>query len=174
MNNKISTVGLPMDEAEREQANKNLVEHLQDTLNDGRQDLRGLRRKLSATYVVIVILSIIMFFMGIVLLSVPVMAAFDGRINELQSLIAAGFGLADLAALFLFRPLDRIHNLMGDISQLTIAVNSFQTQVGLRLLEMNKDDRKMIGQAAENINTAARNSIMTIQEYFEAKAAATP
>jgi hypothetical protein len=158
-----------MDEEAREKANRQIVMHLQNTLNDGRQELGGLRRKLSATYAIIVVLSIVMFILGIVLLSVPLVAAYGGQITELQSLIAAGFGIADLAALFLARPLDRIHRLMGDMSQLTIAVNSFQTQVGLRLLEMNKDDRETIGNAAERINEAAKDSIKSIQEYFEAK-----
>jgi len=70
--------------------------------------------KLSITYWVIVCLSIIMFIIGIVLLSVPVAAAFNKSITIPQSLSAAGFGIADLAGLFFFKPIERIHGLMGD------------------------------------------------------------
>lgn len=169
MTRKKSSSGLSLSEDERSQANKDIVTQLQTTLNDARQELKSLRTKLSATYVVIVVLSIIMFALGMVLLSVPIVAAFQGRITELQSLIAAGFGIADLTALFLSRPLERLHGLMGDMGQLTLALNSFQTQVGLRLLEMNSNDRETIGKAAEEVNKAAKDSIKSIQEYFEVK-----
>jgi hypothetical protein len=110
-----------------------------------------------------------MFALGIVLISVPVFAAFRGQISELQSLISAGFGIADLAALFLFRPLERIHGLMGDMSQIILALNGYQTQVGLRLMEMNAAERQTLGRAAEYISTAAKDSIKLVQDYFEAK-----
>lgn len=154
---------------ERKRANDFIVRHLQGTMTDGRGELGGLRRKLSATYWVIIILSVIMFALGIALLTVPAAAAFRGQISELQSLIAAGFGIADLAALFLFRPLERIHRLMGDMSQITLALNSFQTQVGLRLMEMNAADRQTIGQAAGHVSAAAKDSIKLVQDYFEAR-----
>jgi hypothetical protein len=157
-----------MDERERREANKFIVNHLQRTMLDGRGELAGLRRKLGVTYWVIVLLSIVMFFVGIVLISVPAIAAFRGEIEELQSLIAAGFGIADLAALFLFRPLDRVHKIMGDMSQLVLALNSFQTQAGLRLLQMDGLNRDSMGQAAVDINAAAKDSIKLIQDYFEA------
>jgi hypothetical protein len=159
-----------MTDDERKKANDFIVRQQQVTMSKNKGELDGLRQKLSATYWIIVILSIVMFALGIVLLSVPIAAAFGGRIEELQSLIAAGFGIADLAALFLFRPLDRIHGTMGDMSQIIMALNSFQTQVGLRLMEMDATNRQTIGQAAEKIGEAATNSIKLIQDYFEAKA----
>jgi len=171
MGNKELSKGLSMSEEDRVKANKIIVMHLQDTMRDGRKELAGLRVKLAFTYVVIVVLSIIMFFLGVVLLSVPVVAAFGGKIDTLNSLIAAGFGFADLTALFFFRPIERIHGLMGDMGQITLALNSFQTQAELYLLEMNKEDRKTIGEAAEKIKEAARDSIKLIQDYFEAIAA---
>jgi hypothetical protein len=79
----------------------------------------------------------VMFALGIVLISVPVVCAFREDISKLKSFIAAGFGIADLEALFLFRPLERICGLMGDMSQIILPLNSFQTQVGMPLMEMN-------------------------------------
>ncbi len=172
MSDKTPDTSVMMTAEERKKANDFIVKHLQGTMIDGRGELGGLRRKLSATYWVIILLSVVMFALGIVLLSVPVVAAFRGQISELQSLIAAGFGIADLAALFLFRPLERIHGIMGDMSQIILALNSFQTQVGLRLMEMDSDKRPTMGQAAEHISAAAKDSIKLVQDYFEVRAPA--
>lgn len=161
--------GLSITEEERAEANKSLIQFLNQILADGRAGVRGLRSKLSVTYVIIVLLSIVMFAMGMVLLAVPVFAAFGGDIGQLQSLIAAGFGIADLAGLFLFRPLERMHSLMGDMSQITLALNSFQTQVSLRLLEMDKDKRDTVGRAAVQVGESCQQSIKLIQDYFESK-----
>ncbi len=169
MGNTTSGTELSMTEDERIKANQFIVSHLHATMKDGRRELGGLRGKLSFTFVVIVVLSIIMFILGIVLLSVPFIHAFAGKEKTLQSVIAAGFGITDLAALFFFRPIERIHGLMGDMSQITLAINSFQTQFSLRLLEVNKDDRETVGKAAERINVAAKDSIKLIQDYFEAQ-----
>lgn len=152
---------------ENQQANKYIIHYLQGTMNDGRAELTNLRKKLSITYWVIIGLSIVTFALGISLLSMPLVAAWRGEIDILRSLISAGFGIADLAGLFIFRPLERIHKLMGDMSQITLALNSFQTQVGLRLKEMNAADRDSIGQAAEHISVAAINSSQLVQAYFE-------
>jgi hypothetical protein len=45
--------------------------------------------------------------------------------SETQSGISGGLGIADLAALFLFRPIERIHSLMGDMSQMAMGVSSY-------------------------------------------------
>lgn len=154
---------------ERREANKFLVRHLQTGFTDCRKELSELRGKLSITYWVIVVLSIIMFGLGIMLLSVPVVSALNGEFDAVQSLIAAGFGIADLAALFLFRPVEQIHQLMGDMSQIALSLNSYQTQVGLRLLEMDVEDRSEMSKAADQVGTTAISVIKLVQDYFERK-----
>jgi hypothetical protein len=160
-----------LSENERMKANEFIVHFLQNMMNEGKQELGKLRRKLSVTYWVIIFLSIIMFVIGIVLVSVPAIAAFRGDIDQLQSLITAGFGIADLAALFLFRPMERIHKIMGDMSQIILALNSYQTQVGLRLMELDVTNRPSMGQTAVNVSEAAKESIKLVQDYFEAREA---
>jgi len=158
---------LTIEADQRKKANEFIIKHLQGSMSDGKSDLKGLRRKLALTYWVIITLSVVMFCVGIVLLSVPFLSAFGGKVKELESLIAAGFGLADLVSLFLFKPLERIHKIMGDMSQIVIALNSFQTQLGLRLMQMDATDRNSMGTTAEHINSAAKESIKIIQDYFE-------
>ena len=169
MADKIHSTETLMTLEERKKANDFIVEFLKGIMNDGKVELGGLRRKLSVTYWVIILLSIIMFLLGIVLLSVPIFAALSGKISELHSLITAGFGVADLAALFLFQPLERIHRMMGDMSQIILALNSYQNQVGLRLMELDATNRPSMGLTAKNINEAAKDSIKIVQDYFEAR-----
>ncbi len=171
---KNNNTGILMTDDDRLRANKYIIKFMQKTMNDGRDEIINLRQKLSITYWVIIGLSVVMFALGISLLSVPLVAAWHGEIDMLRALIAAGFGIADLAGLFLFRPLERIHGLMGDMSQITLALNSFQTQVGLRLKEMNALDRQSIGQAAEHIAVAALNSTQLVETYFEEQHALEP
>ena len=156
-------------EDERVKANEFIISFLQNVMNEGNNELIKLRIKLSVTYWVIIFLSIIMFTIGIALISVPAIAAFSGEIDQMQSLITAGFGILDLSALFLFRPMERIHKMMGDISQIILALNSYQTQVGLRLMELDVTNRPSMGQTAYKVNEAAKESIQLVQDYFEAR-----
>jgi hypothetical protein len=113
-----------------------------------------------------------MFVLGSVLLSVPVLLMLQGRSAELQAFISAGFGLADLTALFLFKPIERIHRLMGDMSQITLALTSFQTQVELRLIQMDASSRASVGETAQAIAEATPAAIKLIQDYFESSSSA--
>ncbi len=171
----MSTVMTPvilLEQEQRKKANQKGFENLHAVMRDSRRELNVLRLRLALTYWVIIILSVIMFALGIILLSVPAIMAFQGRSAELQAFIAAGFGLADLTALLLFRPLERIHRLMGDMSQISLALTSFQTQVELRLIQMDASSRSSVGQAAEAIAAIAPAAIKLIQDYFEANPSA--
>lgn len=155
-----------------ENANKELQDFLSRSLNDGARGIRELRAKLNNTYRVLIVLSVVMFAAGLFLfLGGPIYAIVSGNIDQTGviwgSLGTSGLGLANLISLFLFNPLERIHKLMGDMSQLTLALNSYQNQVGLRLLQSDITSRETIGQAAEHINKAAKDSVEMIQKYFE-------
>jgi hypothetical protein len=169
MGNRQDAVSVFLDVEKLKEANADLVHMLQTTLHEGQQDLHRLRRKLAVTYGIIVVLSVAMFVAGILLLSVPYLAALRGSITDLNSLIAAGFGVADLVALLWLKPIEKLHNLMGDMSQIIVSIHAFQSQVALRLLEMDLYDRPTIGTAATKIGEAAQESIRTVQEYFETK-----
>jgi uncharacterized membrane protein len=151
-----------------DEKNKDITDDLQATLRENRSDVKRLRRKLTVTFWVIIILSIIIFIIGVLLLSVPVVAAFGGHIDRLNSLIAAGFGIADLIGLVLYGPIEKIQKLMGDMSQLILVLNSHQTEVSLRLLEMDfLNNRPSVGVAADKIGSATEKNIKIIQDYFE-------
>lgn len=157
-----------MNSDETQKANNFIVDYLQGSLHTGSHDFKQLQAKLDLTYLVILILSILMFLVGLVLLSVPVVAAFRPEVGRLEALASAGFGIVDLTTLFLFKPIERIHKMMGDFSQIMLAINCYQTQAALRLLELDIKDRTTIGKSAEYIQDAAQNSVQLIQKYFEA------
>jgi hypothetical protein len=136
-------------------------------MEKNKKEIGKLELKLSITYWVIIALSIIMFLIGTVLLFVPFITAVKGQMKIFESLVSGGFGIADLAALFLFRPIERIHKLMGDMSQVLLALNNYQTQLGLRLLQMDINVRPTIGDACDKIAKAAEDSIKLIENYFE-------
>lgn len=133
------------------------------------KSLRSMKKKLAISYWFVIGLSVITFIMGIVLLSVPAAAAFSGNIDKVKALVAAGFGIADLAGVLLFRPVARIRDIMCDMSQITLALDSFKSQTHLRLLEMDYTSRLSISKTAADINEAATNSIVLIQNYCETK-----
>ena len=162
----VTPIVLP-DHEQRKKANQKSFENLHTVMRDGRRELNMLRVRLALTYWIVVALSMIMFGLGIVLLSVPAVLALQGHTAEMQAFIAAGFGLADLTALFLFRPIERIHRLMGDMSQITLALTSFQAQVELRLIQMDASSRSSVGLTAEAIAAIAPSTIKLIQDYFE-------
>jgi hypothetical protein len=159
-----------LDPTKIKEANESLEKNLQGLMKEGSNEFKRLRTKLNITYTIIVSLSIIMFLLGIVLLLVPIIAAFNGDIDNLKSIISAGFGIADLTALFLYGPIEKIHKNMGDMSQIVLSINSYRSQVALRLLEMDVEkDRPSIGIAAEKIAQAAESSIKSIENYFESR-----
>jgi hypothetical protein len=166
----MSAIATPIvlpDHEQRKKANQKSFENLHAVMRDSRRELTLLRMRLALTYWVVVILSVVMFALGIILLSVPALLMLQGRAAEMQAFIAAGFGLADLTALFLLKPIERIHRLMGDMSQITLALTSFQTQVELRLIQMDASNRSSVGETAEAIAAVAPVAIKLIQDYFE-------
>lgn len=157
-----------LDAAEAREKNESLVHQLHLALDENKTDIRKLRRKLTITFWVIIGLSLVTFAVGMLLLSVPVFAAFEGQMDKFESLIAGGFGIADLIGLVLYKPVEKIQKLMGDMSQLILTLNCNQTQMNLRLIEMDViNNRPSIGIAAEKICAATEKNVRTIQKYFE-------
>ena len=170
MVNQKSQSSMLMDPDKIKVANDKSSENLQNMSQESEEELNRIRIKLNISYWILISLSVIMFGLGIILLLVPVFASFNNEIDKLQSIISAGFGIADITALFLYGPIEKIHKNMGDMSQIMLALNSYRTQVELRLWEMDvNNNRSSIGIAAEKIGIAAEKSIMIIQKYFEEK-----
>lgn len=108
-----------------------------------------------------------MFLLGFALLSVPIFAAFNGDISIYNSIITGTLGITDIVGLLLLKPVKSIHDLMGDMSQIAMAISSYQTQVALRILQFNADDRNTINLAAEEIGKTTKENMELIQIFVE-------
>lgn len=82
----------------------------------------------------------------------PLFAAFNGNISIYNSLIGGTLGITDIAIVLAFKPVERIHDLMGDMNQISMAINSYQQQVALRIIQFDSKDPTSIDHAAEEIN----------------------
>jgi hypothetical protein len=151
------------------QKNEELMRNLHCTLRNNSNHFKDLKKKVNNTYVITVLLYSLVFFLGLALLSVPLYYAFKGDIVTYNSIISGTLGITDLVVLFLFKPVERIHNLMGDMSQITIINTSFQEQVALRLIEMNVNEKKSVGESADHINDVTKSSMDLIEIYIESK-----
>lgn len=144
---------------------------MQKTFKYNLKLFKGLTKKINSNYYITVILYIFSFAFGLALLSIPIAAAYMGGISTLNAAIGGLAGIADIVVVLLFKPVERIHELMADFSQITIITSSYQEQVGLRLLELDKNKRDTLGTAADKINEATKDAVKQIQDYCEAKAA---
>ncbi|MDD1775456.1 MAG: hypothetical protein LUQ24_07990 [Methanobacterium sp.] len=155
----------------RKELNDQLVSNMQDTFDHNLILFKGLTRKINSNYYITVTLYIVSFIFGLALLSIPIAAAYLGGISTMNAAIGALAGIVDIAVVLLFKPVERIHELMADFSQITVITSSYQEQVGLRLLELDVNNRDSMGVTADKINQTTKDAVSLIQDYCEAKAA---
>jgi ABC-type multidrug transport system fused ATPase/permease subunit len=152
------------DENRQEEKNREMIEEIEKINNEFYGETRRLKNSLRNTRTLIIVLSVVMLFLGFVLLIAPLLL---GDICELECFISAVFGIVDLLALLFLNPIKRIHNLTVDMSQIIVIINSYQNQRGLRLVQMNANSRESVGEAAKYINEAAKDCIRMIKDCFE-------
>ena len=150
-----------------EETNLFYMENLKDTYSECLKVLKHLRHKVTCIFWATLLLYTVLFVVGIALLSIPIVAAFRGDISLYTSIIGGTLGIIEVVSVLCLRPVERIHDLMGDMSQISMIINSYQQQVGLRALEFDYHDKPSIGLAAEKINTATEESLRMIQKYVE-------
>ena len=63
---------------------------------------------------------------------------------------------------------------MGNFSQLTIGLETYQVQVATRLLEADSEVRSSLGLAADHVGATAWEVLKLIEQYYEAEAQGGP
>jgi len=154
-------------EEEIKESNQFYSEKLKNISDENLKGIENVRNQIKHVFQITLVLYIALFILGISLLSVPLFAAFYGNISIYNSLIGGTLGITDIAIVLAFKPVERIHDLMGDMSQISMAINSYQQQVALRIIQFDSKDRTSIDHAAEEINTATRETLEMIQTYVE-------
>lgn len=129
-----------------------------------------LRDEIKFTFEVTIILYTILFSLGAFLISLPILTSFKIiDISIYTSIFGGALGLTDIALLFAFKPVEKIHDLMGDMSQISMAINSYQQQVALRIIQYNIKNRDSIDHTATEINKVTKETTKLIQQYVETK-----
>ncbi len=156
------------------EANAELVEHMRRVLENSLYAASQLQIKLTHTYWVVTVLSTVMFIVGMALISTPLWAPLanslidgEGPYDWQTILTTVGIGVADLIALFLFGPINRIQRLMGDFSQLIISLETYQVQVAIRLLEADSNVRESVGRASEHVGRLTKEILKLIETYYD-------
>jgi hypothetical protein len=151
---------------------RRLVDELHETLDAGRRDVTGVRRRLRITYAAIVVFSVALFALGMALVGFPARAFYRGDIDEVTFGGLAAAGAVLLGLLLYFRPLDRLQALVADSTYVTLVKDSFQYQVALRLLALDTDDDAAVERAAIFVGEAAQGSMDLVYTQMQARRAA--
>ena len=133
------------------------------------EDLFGFRRRFTFIFWLVISITIILFILSVTLLLIPVLG-FTGRIppvSEWQNVISAASGLLVLFALFRFRPYEKIHKLTGDMSQITLVFNNYQTQVKFQLSRTDAELSDNINEVCDKLMEITQNSMDLIQLHYK-------
>lgn len=149
-----------------------LVDELRTTLDEGKQDVAEVRRRLRITYAVIVLFSAGLFVLGLALVGFPALAFYRDEIDETTFGALATAGAVVLALLLYFRPLDRLQALVADSTYVALVKDSFQYQVTLRLIALDTEDAGSVEAAAAYVGEAAQASMDLVYTQMQARRAA--
>ncbi len=164
-----------------DEENEELLRYLKKVRKDGSLSVQKLRKKLSYSYWILIVMSTLLFLLGMALMISSTVIFFQEaeagkEVSNTFSkgLTTGGMGIVDLAMLFLMKPFSRIQKLMGEMGQITLLINSYRQQVGLILLGINiKEDPASVQEAINSIQKAVSTTVSAIEQYFEASDART-
>lgn len=136
------------------------------------RELKAAIRRAKTTHSVILILNIIMFFFGLILISVAVYGGFTGM-SDVYAVLFGGVGFADIVASFFIGAMQRSQNSVSDLVQVEIAFLNYFEQV--RLWEEYaavRDEKGMlqkenIAKSAEKLQDSTARSLELLQKYIE-------
>lgn len=161
-----------IDEIEEFRAKENqwFVDFLKKTLEDGCGKLKELQNSLKWKDAVLTWLNIIMFSIGILLTTIPIITfILQGEIQD-QSLLSGGLGAVELVTLWHINPIKRTHKYMGDYAEISIAINSFVNQIACIIIATDIRDeykKESFNEAVESIRETTRETMSLVQKYFE-------
>jgi hypothetical protein len=84
-------------------------------------------RSMKSAFQVQIVMHNVMFYLGVSLIVTAVVCAFQG--NSLASLVIGGIGIFDLAIFLIKKPVEGLHESVGNLLQLRAAYNAFFAQL---------------------------------------------
>jgi hypothetical protein len=155
-----------MNENERKTANNDLVGDIIELMERRMSLTRKLHNYIEGTFSGIQAMTGIAYALGIFLIVSSVLYYF---LTE-QRLDVFGFtalGTGEMVTIFLYQPMQRVQNALGDFSQHTVILHSWNTQVALKMLHMKIDDVDSANKACEYIRDITREYAETIEKLTE-------
>lgn len=149
-----------------------LITQLQATLQEGKSEVAGIRRRLQITYWSMIVLTVGLFVFGTALIGFPALAYYRDSIEQVTFAGLGGAGALIIALLLYFRPLERLQTMLADATYVSLIKDSFQYQVTLRLLALDLDDSKTVSEAASHVSEAAQASMDLVYTQLQARRAA--
>lgn len=160
-----------VDQEELDRRNISTFDFMEKSLVENRNLFFEIKDKVVHNYNITLNLYIVSFIFGLGLLFFTFLLTFSGTITTVSSIVGGAAGLIELWLVLVFKPIDKIHEIISDYAQISIITSSYQEQVGLRLVQMSVKDSESLSMAANEINLAAKNASEMIQNYCEVKAA---
>ena len=160
-----------VDQEELDRRNISTFDFMEKSLVENRNLFLEIKDKVVHNYNITLNLYIVSFIFGLGLLFFTFLLTFSGTITTVSSIVGGAAGLIELWLVLVFKPIDKIHEIISDYAQISIITSSYQEQVGLRLVQMSVKDSESLSMAANEINLAAKNASEMIQNYCEVKAA---
>ena len=159
-----------MKSTEQVTANQNtitVVKRLQSDINEMDKKLFPLlQKKATGTFRDLRYMVWVAFTIGIVLIVISLLLfIFQERSLEVFGL--STLGVADLFALFLYKPMDRLQKANADFSQQVMILKSWVLATNLQLRAMDVNEPKSVISAAENIKGLAVELAKAIQTLIE-------
>jgi hypothetical protein len=149
---------------QQEENNKKMIEEIEGINDEFTGEMRKLKNSLWNTRRLIIALSVVMLFLGVVLLFAPFLLRIFVSMDEFlvlkdefqwQLLVLQGFGIVDIVALFVYNPVKRIHNLIRDVSLTILVFNSYQVQLKLFLSSKSTENTS---KSTENTSKSTENT----------------
>ncbi len=136
------------------------------------KELKAAIKKAKGTQSWILALNIIMFFFGIVLISVAVYAGYS-NMSPMYSVLFGGIGFAELVASFFIGAMQRSQKSISDLVQIEITFLNYFEQVtlwehyaGIRT-DTGDIQKENIAEAAKKIQESTAQTLELVQKYVE-------
>lgn len=151
---------------ERKKKNRMLIKDIEDLMERRMRLTRKLHNYIERTFSGIQAMTGLAYALGIFLIVSSVLYYF---LTE-QKLDVFGFtalGAGEMTTIFLYQPVQRVQNALGDFSQHTVVLHAWNTQVALQMLIMDIRKRKEVNEACKYIREITKEYAETIEKLTE-------
>ncbi len=150
----------------RSRENTRLRDDIVELMNRRMSLTKRLHRYIEGTFNQIQVMSAIAYALGVLLIVTALLYYFLTE-QRLEALGFSALGAAETVAVFIYQPIQRTQNALGDFSQHTIVLHAWNTQVALKMLHMKINEKGSVDEVADYIQKITRELAGTIETLTE-------